>query len=490
MRLRSDRSSSLESLPSELFLSIAEYADFEARLSLSATNSSCRALLLQTIFRTLKVTSNEDEANEVLALAKRVGGNVRAISFHGTAGPNLNADNEDEHDDDKNDDDESSQEVPANSKPSAADERPESQKWVLPPAAAALLSGAHLPNVTTLIVHFNFNFDEEGTWDSRDELSDGASMYAFTVEETSKAMIDESEEEFAWRRLMAQTWTAVSENENITELVVKDLIPKAVSPWFSPQWERFLSQILVADVQLWGGDNGAGWEVGTLEGYMYFVANLDTYFFDFMKNTKKLRLSCYEHGPLGSLWTSQLGQTSIDVQGTMSLRPNCLPQLEHLHLEYALICTGLVAFLTAKSHTLKHVTLHECFASSEYSVTWADLFTALRKTSPTWQSFNITNDAAPPLTFKEWQESKHGKEEAEAAAGGRREDEEETEDVKRVRAELAESPKKRLFLYATLMDKYGDRWPDYEDIMEHFHAGKDLEEWEKLNSLLVKESQA
>jgi hypothetical protein len=47
-----------------------------------------------------------------------------------------------------------------------------------------------------------------------------------------------------------------------------------------------------------------------------------------------------------------------------------------------------------------------------------------------------------------------------------------------------------LFLYATLTDKYGDRWPDHEDIMERFRAGKDMEEFEKLMGLVGKPSGA
>ena len=445
--MRNTQSSRLESLPSELFLTIAEHADFEARLSLSATNSLCRTLLLQTIFRTLRITSDEVEANQVLALAKEIGDNVRAISFHGTAGPNPTPDEQD-HDQNTTD----------------------SQQWALPPAAAALLGGEHLPNATTLIVHFSFDFDSgDGTWDSRDDLSDGMSMYAFTVEETSKAMIDESEAEFPWRRLMAQTWASACANRNTTELIVKDLIPKAVSPWFSPQWERFLGQILVADIQIWGGDNSVGWEVGTLEGYMYFIARLDTYFFNFMKNTETLRLTCYEHGPLGSTWTG--------VKDTMSLRPECFPRLQHLRIKYLVICAELAAFLQSKRDMLKHITLHECFASDEPGpFTWADFFAALRKSKPKWQSFSVTNDYAPPLTFKEWHKSRFGQKDEEEG--------EEPESVKSVRAELVRDPKKRLFLYATLTDKYGDRWPVEDSIMEHFEAGRDLDEFEKLMCLI------
>jgi hypothetical protein len=483
--MRSTQASSLESLPGELFLSIAEYAGFDGRLSLSATNSRLRTLLLESVFRTLKITSIENEADETFEVAKRVGNNVRAISFHGTAGPNLGT-----YDDQEQDAADSSTNI----------EGPMSQQQMLPPAAAALLGGKHLPNATTLIVHFSFDFDNhdgsEGVWDSRDDLCEGSSMYVFTVQETTKEMVDESEAEFPWRRLIAQTWASASLNHNITSLIAHDLIPKAASPWFSPQWERFLAQIETADIQLWGGDNGAGWEVGTLSGYMYFVARLDAYFFDFMTNTKSLRLSCYEHGPLGSRFT--------EVTDTMSLRPTCLPRLEQLRLEYVAICPELLDFFVPKMNTLKHVALHECFSSNVYGdvwLTWADFFAGLRKENPTWRSFSITNNAAAPLTFKEWQASKHAQEEAKGKdAEDVDEDageyvyegtkEEEPEIVKSVRAELARNSKGRLFLYATLTDKYGDRWPDHEDIMERFRAGKDMEEFEKLMGLVGKPSGA
>jgi hypothetical protein len=497
--MRSTQTSSFESLPSELFLSIAEYAGFDGRLCLSATNSNFRTLLLEGIFRTLKITSDEDEANEVLEVAKRVGDNVRVISFHGTAGPNLETDEDDQEQDDTDS--------------STSTEESGSQQQVLPPAATALLGGKHLPNATTLIVHFSFDFDNhdgsEGVWDSRDDLSDGSSMYVFTVPETTEDMVDESEAEFPWRRLMAQTWASASLNPKITSLVAHDLIPKAVSPWFSPQWARFLAQIETADIQLWGGDNGAGWEVGTLPGYMYFVAQLDTYFFDFMTNTKSLRLSCYEHAPLGSRYT--------DITDTMSLHDTCLPRLEQLRLEYVAICPELVEFFKPKADTLKHVALHECFASDEYGViqlTWANFFAGLRRENPKWESFSITNNAAPALTFREWQASKHAQEEVEGqdtkdgdeevdkhVSEGTEEDggegsavwqvkNGETETVKSVRAELARDPTKRLFLYATLTDKYGDRWPDHEGTMEHFRAGKDMEEFEKLMGLMGRSSGA
>ncbi|OAF99718.1 uncharacterized protein CC84DRAFT_1169230 [Paraphaeosphaeria sporulosa] len=472
--------SRLESLPSELFLSIADYAGFDGRLSLSATNSSCRSLLLQIIFRTLKVTSDEKEASEILKLAKRIGVNVRAISFRGTAGPNPRKD-ESEDEQDGNDQDLDAVDASPNT-PEA-----KTQEQILPQAAAALLSGEHLPNATHLIVNFAFDFENghgsEGIWDSRDDLSDGVSMYVFTVPETSRAMIEESEAEFPWRRLMAQTWSAASQNANITSLVVPALVAKAVTPWFGPQWARFLAQIENADVRVAGADNGAGWEVGTLEGYMYFVSQLDSYFLVPMTNVKTLRLSCYEHGPLGSHWT--------DVRDTFALRPDCLPRLEELRLEYAVICSELVDFLVARGDTLRRVALHECFAErphrmgeGDVRLTWAAFFSALRESGLQYQTFSVTNDAPPPLTFNEWQRSKHGDDDEYLGADGKPKDDEvdegETEAVRSVRAELAREPGKRLFLYATLTDKYGDRWPDQEAIMEHFHAGRDMVGFEKL----------
>ncbi|KAF2651430.1 hypothetical protein K491DRAFT_606943 [Lophiostoma macrostomum CBS 122681] len=440
--MRSTRSSTsaLESLPSELFLAVAEHADFESRLALSATNSRYRTFLLPIIFRTLKVTSDEGEANEVLEFAKKIGANVKAISFHGTAEPNLNEDEEEENDGDEQ---------------------------ILPLAAAELLRGQHFPNMTTLIVHFEFDFEnndrsDDGVWDSRDDLSDGASMY-----------------EFPWRRLMAQTWAAASQNKNISELIVKDLIAKAVSLWFTAQWKTFLGQISVADIQIWGGDNGAGWEVGTLEGYMYFVAKMNEYFFDHMGNTKTLRLSCYEHGPLGSQWTGD--------EDTMALRPNCFPQLEHVHLDYVVLCPELVAFLEPKAATLKSVSLHECFASNQYGtirLLWADFFTSIRRSEPKWTSFAVTNNHPPPLTFKEWQASRYPKEVEEEPA------EQEPDHVQSVRADLAKEPNRRLFYYATLTDKYGDRWPDTDAIIHHFRAGRDMEEFEKLMDVVGKNYEA
>lgn len=465
MRRTRSSNSLLECLPSELFLNVAEFADFDARLALSATNSNCRTLLLPIIFRTLKITSDEKEANEILAIVERIGGNVQAISMHGTAEPNLSAEEEQENNAD----------MPKEEDINAQRRKLRHQEQILAPSVARLLRGEHFPNMTTLIVHFDFDFDnqenDDGVWDSRDDLCDGSSMYVFTVEETSKDMIDESEAEFPWRRLMAQTWAAVSENKNITELVVRDLIPKAVSPWFSPQWKRFLAQISIADIQIWGGGNGAGWEVGTLEGYMYFVSMMDTYFFNHMENTTKLGLSCYEHGPLGSLWTG--------ARNTMSLRSGCFPQLKELQLQYAVICPELVVFLESIAGTLEYLTLHECFASNEYPVrlTWADFFSALRKFDPKWKSFNVMNNGTPPLTFREWQESKSEKKDGEKQ-------DDESEEVQIVRAKLASDPNSRLFLYATLTDKYGDRWPDEESIIEHFNKGKDLEEFNKLLDLV------
>jgi hypothetical protein len=332
MRTRSSNSS-LESLPSELFFAIAEHANFETRLALSTTNSKCRTLLLPTIFRTLKVTSNENEANEVLAFAKKAGANVRGISFYGTAKPNADENVDADKDADADENIGAEEDAGAFQRDQQSKEgRLSHKEQILPLAAAELLSGQHLPNMTTLTINFDFDFDNgncSGTWDSRDDLCDGTSMYAFTVPETDKNMVDDSEAEFPWRKLMAQTWAAVSQNKYVTELIVKDLIPKAVSPWFSPPWEHFLAQILVADIQIWGGDNGAGWEVGTLDGYMYFVSQMGQYFFQHMKKTKKFRLACYEHGPLGSQWAG----LEIDLN-TMSLRPDCLPELEQLRLEY------------------------------------------------------------------------------------------------------------------------------------------------------------
>jgi hypothetical protein len=55
-----------------------------------------------------------------------------------------------------------------------------------------------------------------------------------------------------------------------------------------------------------------------------------------------------------------------------------------------------------------------------------------------------------------------------------------------VRAELARDPNRRLFLYGTLTDKYGDRWPDEDCIIEQFQAGRDMSEFEKLVDHIAK----
>lgn len=486
--------SRLESLPSELFLAIADFVGFEGCLSLSAANSKCRSALFPVVFRTLKITSDEEQANGVLGLAKKVGGNVQTISFYGTSGPGPNDGYEDEGGNEEANEGENGGENDGEKK-HGKEHGDESnlRNYLLPQAAVALLSGEHLPNATRLVVNFTFDYDlEDSTWDSRDDIGDGNYMYVFSVSETSRAIAADSEAEYTWRWLMADTWTAASHNTRITSLVISALVPKPVTPWFGPQWARFLAQIKEVDMTVWGCDNHAGWEIGSLPGYMYFLSQLDAYFFAHMTSATKLRLSCYEHGPLGSRWP--------DDADTMALRPGCLPKLEELRLEYAIVCSELVDFLAAKRETLKHVALHECFSERNENgdegnvLTWAAFFAGLCKSKPQYQSFTVTNNAPPPLTFKEWQYANHKDDESywgkDGMPSGDEVDEDETDEIRRVKTELARDQGKRLFLYAMITSKYADRWPDHNAILQHYQMGKDLEEFEKLMRMIGERGQA
>ncbi|KAF3044471.1 hypothetical protein E8E12_011009 [Didymella heteroderae] len=81
-------------------------------------------------------------------------------------------------------------------------------------------------------------------------------------------------------------------------------------------------------IKLRGGDNGAGWKINKLEGYLDFVSQLDTYFFKYLSNVKDFSFAATYDGPPG------IGGGSNNT--VLPLLGPHMPQLRSLSLGYTL----------------------------------------------------------------------------------------------------------------------------------------------------------
>ncbi|KAK1234135.1 hypothetical protein PQX77_002663, partial [Marasmius sp. AFHP31] len=261
----------LATLPLELLTRILESIPLNSRLALASTGSNLRSSLAPLIFQALKITS--DGGREFEQLVDKYGSVVTKLHFvasmpNGRPSDALALTDNGAHE----------QGDPSSPKNSAGTGDAQSFMTTL---ARDALTGKSLPNLTTVHLSFDFDFDTDlldneerdgNIWDDPNTITDDSnSIYVFTDSETAED-VPMKEARYPWRAMMAQTWSALCQNKSITKLVVSNLIPKKTTAFDLDDWRNFLGRLETLELRMWGGDNGAGWEVNTLEGYMTYEA--------------------------------------------------------------------------------------------------------------------------------------------------------------------------------------------------------------------------
>lgn len=200
------------------------------------------------------------------------------------------------------------------------------------------------------------------------------------------------------------------------------------------------------------------------------AARLDEFFFDHLASVTCLNIKAPEEGPLGLEGMSH---------ARLALKKNQMPLLKVFQLEYVFICPELVDFLTSHAKTLEYISLQHCYGGTEASarngICWNDLFDPLHDSNPeNLRHFEISGDA--PSLYDE-----------DTVPGMKVPVPKEVQQALRI---LEADPRKRLFPYASLDDKYGYLSGAEEAVLASFQRGEDQASYDKLmgriNTSIVK----
>lgn len=336
----------------------------------------------------------------------------------------------------------------------------------LPRHLQNLLNGQLLPNMTTLEVLFlpenNFGYDED--WGPSGDLG---SIYIHDEGEDSDT-IQEREGDYIWRSTVNQVFTSMAENQSITRLELLDLLPKACSVFEKELWSKFLGGLDELKIELWGGDNGAGWHSNTTEGYLCFIADVGRLIFDNLASLKRLEFMSDAQNPAGCEGMRH---------SALPFRPDTMGNLEELDLWNCFIDPKLLEFLKTKSGQLRKVRLFECFSAgedfglAENGITWSKFFSAWCEANPVCEELVVYNSKVP-LTSEEQFERGASKEE-------------EPDDVKAVREALRRDTRRKLFSYGYLDDKYGMVFCNEEANIERFEQGDDQKKYDTVMEIVA-----
>ena len=247
-------------------------------------------------------------------------------------------------------------------------------------------------------------------------------------------------------------------------LEIRKLVWTSTEPYESQSFHKFLSHVecfslsVRGGLSARGGDNGAGWCVGTCDGYLECVARFDDLFLDHLTWATSLTLKATEEGPIG-------------LEGMhyarLALKKGQMPLLKSLHLKYIFICRELVDFVISHTDTLEQLTLHDCNSSvnglqDNAGFYWNHFFDALYRADLKKLSRLEIRPHNAPLYHRFSQE------------------EADPENVQQIRRVLDEDAKRRVFGYGTLSDKYGDCFVDEDENQAAFERGEDQVAFDRL----------
>ncbi|KAK1230003.1 hypothetical protein PQX77_006922, partial [Marasmius sp. AFHP31] len=298
----------LENLPLELLTRIGESLLWDSRLALASTSSNLRGSLAPFIFSSIKVTSNTQGGQDLERLADKYGSFTARLHFvasmpNGTPSDVLAP---------------TGNGVPDQDDPSSRDSADTSNatQRLITDLAHNVLTGKLLPNVTTLCLSFDFDFDTNGkeqdgnVWDDPNWITDDStSIYVFTDAEAADD-VKTKEAKYPWRK--------------------PRLLIRTTGGTFLGVW-------------MWGGDNGAGWEVNTLEGYMAYEARLGEYFFRHLNQVQKLLFVAYTRSPFGATEEGEGDDVEHDV--AFPLLKEYLPRLRSLEVHNIFVSKRLADFV-------------------------------------------------------------------------------------------------------------------------------------------------
>lgn len=441
---------SLLTLSADLKLAIIEHLDLDSHtfipgpssdlLNLSGVCKALRTISLPYLFRNVVLLSEEKSALSISTILNSpYAEHVRTLHYIGitelASDPSLQDDE------------------PART-PSPDD---------FPDSVAYVLSNlAKFANLERLIVEFRC-----GKTEDEDEDIYGDSYNIFEEPEDDEGTI-EAEKEDTFRALINRSYDTITQNPlgTIKDLELRNVIAKRCSAWDSDRFKDLLKGLSTFTISLRGGDNGAGWQINMVPAYLSFVENLYPWFFESMKDLKHLQISCSTAGPPGL----PDGMNNA----ALPLYEDNLLNLESLELSHIFISTGLAAFVTSHSKSLRTVLLDHCYSgidenncAEDVAISWGDFFTTIASVDlSNMQVFDVR-----PSDLETRRPPKPGEADHENAR-----------EAKELREKF---PGRRMFDYKHVDDKYGMLF-DSDLGFERFEEGTDQAGWEQLCAALGK----
>ncbi|KAF2213843.1 hypothetical protein CERZMDRAFT_95873 [Cercospora zeae-maydis SCOH1-5] len=436
-------------LPAELLIRITEYSTLNCCKSLSLANARLHKFLEPIVFTCLQVSNHVKDEDSLRAVLHKYGRCVAKLSFVLRLLPGT--------------DDEGSDETDGHS---TREEDNAPRQDGLAPLIKDILSGQLCHNVcdinVTILAADNFDGDDWG--------DDSGNIYMHQDPE-SQAQVSEQEQSFTWRATMNEAYQALASRTGVKTLRLRAVVPRGCSVFYAPEWQQFLGNIHEFSVELWGGDNGAGWHSNTQPGYADFIQKMNEFFFRHLQTAERVTFTADHQNPIGMEPNFHHPPTPF--------QPKDMPKLKHLTMENFFIDPALANFIRSHSQQLESLTLTECYGSPDVSAahpyTWEEFFKSIRDTNPTLTFLHVTNGRAPLTQAEEFHRA-----EAEDEDAAFQPSEDEAAEIKHVRQRLREDPKLRVWPYVYLDDKYGMVFCDEEENVTAFAAGADQREFEAL----------
>ncbi|MCJ1359418.1 MAG: hypothetical protein MMC33_009420 [Icmadophila ericetorum] len=444
---------SLMRLPKELHLEVIEMLHKEGHslLNMSSTCSFYRSLLASYVFRDIHFHNTKKNSASVLALTKSdCRKHVQTLDF--TCILSYIEDNSDNSDEDREETNELEND---GNEPTAA---ARDKKYDDPVAVYIILSDLRrFPHLHTLSMELRL----DQAWDKNVDLG----IFYMFADDESHGQAEEAERDVPWRAQVKRVYTSLAQNTEspIKELDIRNLMPREVTTWKTPDFHRFLGTLERFKLSLMGGENGTGWHINTQDGYIMFTEKLDGFFFNHLSNVLDFTFKPDETGPVGLE-----GMRHCDL----ALSSDQMPHLRTLFLENVFICPELVSFIVSHAEILQSVTFHNCFGSIEgmarNGIYWERLFTLWADSNP--QKLQHLEILPYENIFEyEFETSNDDGYEAE---------------IERTRQMLEENSKRRHFEYKYLDDKYGMVFRDDREVRSSFFRGGDQQAYGRLMNIV------
>ncbi|KAF5631155.1 uncharacterized protein FTJAE_8021 [Fusarium tjaetaba] len=437
----------IDTLPVELVANIANYLSPQDVKSVSCASWFMRHAVLGLLFRTLVIPCPLASTQALEELIHKYQDFISIVHLHVSFQPN---------------------------KMDEPHDGPMPGVWGAAPTDTLqkVTRGDILSNVRSLVLEFNgATFGRGGWWGENASwaIANMPGNICDNEEEWDETL--QQEQEIIWRAQYNEVMRAISVNQNITNLRIRNLIAKNASAWETPEWASFLGRLQVLDIGIFGGDDGDC--LHTKPGFIEFIENFLPYYV--MRHARNVKHLTLEATP-----DSLFGGASANYCIPLPLKEDHFLFLHSLTLKNVMIGSDLVDFLKSRVDCFEELELHDCMCDGpepEYGpgwnlepMTWANLWKSMRESDMRLFKVSVVQNKTPPLLWQEGESEDDANEDSIAAA--------------RIRRMLEEDRSLVVWRYVRVDYKYGWIVELSDDNVKYFEEGEDQREYVRLLKVL------